>query len=89
MKKSIRNILLGEIFIGGLFSACTHSKIEHGPDSTNEANPGFVSRPILYNVSSFSWKRFNNYTYELMGNIISYRNTNDRLVLSFDQVKLW
>ena len=78
MKKSIRNILLGGIFIGGLFSACTpFEKLNTDPTRLNEANPGSFLDPILYNVSSFSWKRFNNYTYELMGNIISYRNTND------------
>ena len=78
MKKSIRNILLGGIFIGGLFSACPpFEKLNTDPTRLNEANPGSFLDPILYNVSSFSWKRFNNYTYELMGNIISYRNTND------------
>lgn len=78
MRKRIKNILLGCSFIGIMFQSCTpFSELNTDPTRLDKANPGAFLDPILYNISSFSWKRFNNYTFELMGSIISYRNTND------------
>lgn len=77
MKKSIKNILLGGTIVGCLLSGCTpFDELNADPTRLNEANPGSFLDPILYNISIFGWKRFNDYTYELMGNVIDYRGTN-------------
>lgn len=77
MKKNIKNILVGSLLIGALFAACTpFDELNVDPTRLDEANPGAFLDPLLYNVSSFGWKRYNNYTYELMGSIISYRDVN-------------
>ncbi len=77
MKKNIKNILLGGIFMGSLFAACTpFDELNIDPTKLSEANPGSFLDPLIYNVSKFGWNRYNNYTYELMGNIISYRDVN-------------
>lgn len=77
MKKSIKNILLRGTIVGCLLSGCTpFDELNADPTRLNEANPGSFLDPILYNISIFGWKRFNDYTYELMGNVIDYRGTN-------------
>ena len=63
MKKSIKNILLGGTIVGCLLSGCTpFDELNADPTRLNEANPGSFLDPILYNISIFGWKRFNDYT---------------------------
>ena len=77
MKTFFRNMIWGSVLVGSLLTACTpFDELNSDPTRLNEANPGSFIDPILYNISSYSWKRFNNFTFELMGNIISYREIN-------------
>lgn len=77
MKTFLSNMIWGSVLAGSLLTACTpFDELNSDPTRLNEANPGSFVDPILYNISSYSWKRFNNFTFELMGSIISYREIN-------------
>lgn len=45
------------------------------PTRMQESNPGVFLNPILYEVSSYNWNRYNGYTFHLMQSIVTTNNT--------------
>ena len=58
-------------------SSCTDfDSLNIDPVRLDKANPGNFINPVLYEVSSFNWRRYNDFTFALMQGKVSTNNTN-------------
>ena len=58
-------------------TSCTDfDELNIDPIRLDKANPGNFLNPVLYEVSSFNWRRYNDYTFALMQGKVSTNNTN-------------
>jgi hypothetical protein len=58
-------------------AACTNfDDLNVDPTRLDKANPGNFLNPILYEVASYNWKRYNDYTFALMQCKVSTSHTN-------------
>ncbi|MEZ5006163.1 MAG: hypothetical protein R2738_09350 [Bacteroides graminisolvens] len=57
--KIINKIIVAFVLASALLTSCTNSFDELNTDPTrlDEANPGTFLNPILYNMTSYNWKR--------------------------------
>lgn len=76
--KIINKIIVAFVLASALLTSCTGSFDELNTDPTrlDEANPGTFLNPILYNMTSYNWKRYNDYTFALMQSKVSTSSTN-------------
>ena len=76
--KIINKIIVAFVLASALLTSCTGSFDELNADPTrlDEANPGTFLNPILYNMTSYNWKRYNDYTFALMQSKVSTSSTN-------------
>ena len=76
--KIINKIIVAFVLASVLLTSCTGSFDELNTDPTrlDEANPGTFLNPILYNMTSYNWKRYNDYTFALMQSKVSTSSTN-------------
>lgn len=75
--KKIIYILLCLSAISFLTGSCTpFSEMNNDPTRMNKVNPGTLLNPILYEMSVYNWKRYNDYTFALMQSKVSTSSTN-------------
>lgn len=75
--KRFKNIFTGILLAGTLAVSCTpFDELNTDPVRLNTANPGAFLNPVLYNISSYNWMRYNDYTFPLMQSKVSTSSTN-------------
>jgi hypothetical protein len=61
----------------GLTTTCTSfDELNTDPVRLDKANPGNFLNPVLYNISTYNWKRYNDFTFALMQGKVSTSSTN-------------
>lgn len=69
MKFKILSIILASLIF---FNACTDfDDLNTDPTRLTAANPGTLLNPILYEMSTYNWLRYNNFTFPLMQGTVS------------------
>lgn len=54
------------------FSSCTNfDELNTDPTRLNQSNPGTLLNPVLYEMASYNWSRYNDYTFPLMQGTVS------------------
>lgn len=66
--------LLGIIF--GSSSCTNYDELNTDPTRLTDVNPGSLLNPILYNMASYNWSKYNGFTFELMQLKVSTSSTS-------------
>jgi hypothetical protein len=74
MKHYITLTLTALLALGTLASCEDMNELNVDPTRMQTADPGSFLDPILYNVSSYNWKRFNGFTFHLMQEVVTTGN---------------
>ncbi|MEA4808446.1 SusD/RagB family nutrient-binding outer membrane lipoprotein [Macellibacteroides fermentans] len=75
--KRIKNILCGLLLTITLLSSCTSfDELNTDPIRLQDANPGTFLNPILYEMSSYNWNRYNSYTFAVMQSKVATNSTS-------------
>lgn len=65
--KSLQKIILSIVASSMMFASCTgFDDMNVDPTRMDEVSPGAMITPIVYETAVYNWKRYNNYTFELM-----------------------
>ncbi len=73
LKQTILYIFL---IMGVAFTSCEDlDDLNTDPTRMQQANPGVFLNPVLYNVSSYNWERYNSFTFHLMQGIVTTNST--------------
>lgn len=73
----VKNILGGLIIAGIMFSSCTSfDELNTDPTRLQDANPGTLLNPILYNMACYNWNRYNSYTFAVMQSKVATNSTS-------------
>lgn len=77
MKKNVNIIILTIIlFLGRIFVSCSNfDDLNTDPTRMQESNPGVFLNPVLYEVGSYNWSRYNGFTFHLMQSVVTTNNT--------------
>ena len=76
MKKIIYKVfalLLGLVMIQSCESM---DETNTDPTRMDEANAGSFLAPVIYNMSVYTWQRYNSYTFQLMQCLVTTNSTN-------------
>lgn len=58
-----------------LVSCADFDEMNTDPTRMQESNPGVFLNPVLYEVASYNWSRYNGFTFHLMQSIVTTNNT--------------
>lgn len=73
--KTKKNIIVAFIALL-VMSACSNfNELNTDPTRMQNANPGSFMAPILYNVGSYNWSRYNGFTFHLMQGVVTTGST--------------
>lgn len=74
MKKYIKNSIYLWFLILGI--SCSHfDDLNTDPTRMQESNPGVFLNPVLYEVTSYNWDRYNSFTFHLMQSVVPTNST--------------
>lgn len=64
------------VTISTTWLSCTNfDELNTDPTRMQESNPGVFLNPVLYEVGSYNWSRFNSFTFHLMQSVVPTNNT--------------
>lgn len=64
------------IAMSATWFSCAHfDDLNTDPTRMQESNPGVFLNPVLYEVGSYNWSRYNGYTFQLMQSLVTTNNT--------------
>ena len=73
----LRNITLGMVLSGFACSSCTDfDELNTDPTRMEKVNPGTLLDPILYDMGTYNWNRYYDYTFPLMQCLVSNNGTS-------------
>ena len=73
----LRNITLGMVLSGFACSSCTNfDELNTDPTRMEKVNPGTLLDPILYDMGTYNWNRYYDYTFPLMQCLVSNNGTS-------------
>ena len=75
--KKIQYIIFAFLFmISVSWLSCDHfDELNTDPTRMQESNPGAFLNPVLYEVGSYNWSRYNGFTFHLMQSVVTTNNT--------------
>lgn len=77
MKKIFRKILGALLVPALMFSSCeSMDELNVDPTRMNEANAGSFLNPIIYGMGTYTWTRYNSWTFQLMQCLVTTNTTN-------------
>lgn len=77
MKKIFRKILGALLVPALMFSSCeSMDELNVDPTRMDEANAGSFLNPIIYGMGTYTWTRYNSWTFQLMQCLVTTNTTN-------------
>lgn len=83
----LRNITLGMVLSGFACSSCTDfDELNTDPTRMEKVNPGTLLDPILYDMGTYNWNRYYDYTFPLMQCLVSNNGTSRGRMVEHDRL---